>query len=226
MREQPEFDLRIIRGEQHVAGLGGEGGANLAAQFRADRNVLQIRICRRQSSRRGAGLVEGGVQAAGRGTEQRRQRVDIGGLEFGKLAVLQHQARDFVVFGEAFEDIDRRRDRLAFAVLHRLGQVELVEENVAELLGRIDVEFDAGEPVNFFGLGVNLALQAGRHFGESAGIDLHAGLFHAGEHWDEGKVDVFVELRQPGLLDFVAQRGGQTAGDVGSFGKSTRQASD
>ena len=44
VREQAEFDLRIIGGEQDVAGLGDEGGANVAPEFGANGNVLQIRI--------------------------------------------------------------------------------------------------------------------------------------------------------------------------------------
>ena len=75
--QQAQFDLRIVRGQQHVAGFDGEGGANLAAQFGADGNILQIRIGRRQPSRRRAGLSEGGVQAAGGRIQQRGQRVNV-----------------------------------------------------------------------------------------------------------------------------------------------------
>ena len=46
VREQAKFDLRIIGGEKNVAGLGSESGANAAPKFRADGNVLQIRIRR------------------------------------------------------------------------------------------------------------------------------------------------------------------------------------
>src|SRR5262249_54870114 len=53
MREQPQFNLRIICGQKHVPRLGGERGPNFAAQFGADRNVLQIRIGGGQPSGRG-----------------------------------------------------------------------------------------------------------------------------------------------------------------------------
>ena len=80
--QQAQFDLRIVRGQQHVAGFDGEGGANLAAQFGADGNVLQIRIGRRQPSGRRAGLAEGGVQTAGGGIQQRGQSIHVSRLEF------------------------------------------------------------------------------------------------------------------------------------------------
>src|SRR5580692_2550466 len=44
MGEQTQFDLRIIGGEQNVTGLGDEGGADAAAEFGADGDILQIRI--------------------------------------------------------------------------------------------------------------------------------------------------------------------------------------
>ena len=64
MRQQAQFDLRVVGGQQDVAGFGGEGGANFAAQFGADRNVLQVRIGRRQASGRGSGLPEGRMQTS------------------------------------------------------------------------------------------------------------------------------------------------------------------
>ena len=75
--QQAEFDLGIVGGQQHVARLDGECGANLAAQFGADGNILQIGIGRRQPSRGRAGLAECGVQAAGGRIQQRGQGVNI-----------------------------------------------------------------------------------------------------------------------------------------------------
>ena len=37
VRQQPQLDLRIVGLQQHVPGLGNERGANLAAQFSANR---------------------------------------------------------------------------------------------------------------------------------------------------------------------------------------------
>ena len=43
MREHAQFDLRVVRRDQHEARLGDERRANFAAERRAHRNVLQIR---------------------------------------------------------------------------------------------------------------------------------------------------------------------------------------
>ena len=44
VRQQTQLELRIIGGHQFIARLGNEGAADAAAQFRADRNILQIRV--------------------------------------------------------------------------------------------------------------------------------------------------------------------------------------
>ncbi len=46
MRGQAQFDLAIVRRQDDVAGFGDEGVAYLAADFGADRYVLEIGIGR------------------------------------------------------------------------------------------------------------------------------------------------------------------------------------
>jgi hypothetical protein len=44
VRQDAQLDLRIIGGKERVAWAGHEGGANLAAELRAYRNILQVRV--------------------------------------------------------------------------------------------------------------------------------------------------------------------------------------
>ena len=44
MRRQPQFDLRIVGGEQHVAEFGHEGLADLAADRGAHRYILEVGV--------------------------------------------------------------------------------------------------------------------------------------------------------------------------------------
>ena len=119
VRQQAQLDLRIVRHHQLPAFARHKGGANLTAQRGADRNILQIRIRRRQPPRRRAGLIERGVNAAGLRIDQLGQRVDVSALELRELAILQHLARDFVFGRQAFQHICGGRDAFAFAVFHR-----------------------------------------------------------------------------------------------------------
>ncbi len=65
MRHNPQLDLAVIRGEQHVAVvLGHEGAANATSQLAAYRNVLQVRTRGRKAPGCGRGLVEDGSQTS------------------------------------------------------------------------------------------------------------------------------------------------------------------
>ena len=46
VRQQTQLDLRVVGSQQDVSGFRDEGGANLAAEFGANWNVLEIRIRR------------------------------------------------------------------------------------------------------------------------------------------------------------------------------------
>jgi len=80
MRQNAQLDLRIIGGEQRPAGLGGERRANLAAQFAAHRNVLQIGVRGAEPAGGCASLIEAGVYAAGGPIDELRQRVGVSGF--------------------------------------------------------------------------------------------------------------------------------------------------
>ena len=127
VRQQPQLDLRIISRQEYVARLRNERRANSASQLGANRNILQVRICRRQPACRSSGLPEGGVQPSSRGIDQRRQRIHIRRLELRQLPVVEDHARNGMVLGQLFEHVDRSRNRPPLAVFHRLGQVHAIE---------------------------------------------------------------------------------------------------
>ncbi len=223
MGQQPQLDLRIVGGEHHVARLGNESSANLAAQLRADGNILQVRVRGREPPRRRPSLVERGVQAFGRRVQKQRERIHVGALELRKLAILQHQPRNFVLGREIFQNVHRRRDHLALAVLHRLGQVQFVEENVAQLLGRIDVEFCPGLFVDLAGFDRTLAVQTHGKLTEDGGIDLDPGFLHPRQHRNERQIDLLIDVRQSRGLDFSAQYGRDASSDIGRPGQRVCQ---
>ena len=65
VRHDPKLDLRVVGGEQLEARRRDERLADAAAFGGADRNVLQVRVGRRQPARRGDGLVVRRVDALG-----------------------------------------------------------------------------------------------------------------------------------------------------------------
>src|SRR6266853_1351049 len=79
--QQPQFNLRIVGREQHVTGLRYKRCADLAPKLRTDRNVLQVWVGGGEPSRRGAGLIERGVDALCTRVDQYWQRVHVSALE-------------------------------------------------------------------------------------------------------------------------------------------------
>ena len=63
--QQPQLDLRIVGGDELVAGRRDEGAADLAAFLGADRDVLQIGLGRGQPPGRRRGERVAGVHAVG-----------------------------------------------------------------------------------------------------------------------------------------------------------------
>src|SRR3954449_8684533 len=94
MGEQPQLDLRIISRQQNMSGFRSESCTNLAPQFGANGYVLQVRIGRRQPSRRGSGLSERSMETPARPAQQLRQRVNVSGFQLCELPVIQHHSRD------------------------------------------------------------------------------------------------------------------------------------
>ena len=84
----------------------------------------------------------------GRGIDQLRQRVHVGALQLGELPVLQHLAHDLVVRRQLFQHVRGGGDDLALAVLHRRGQLQILEQDPPQLLRRADVERLSGERVD------------------------------------------------------------------------------
>ncbi len=127
---EAEFDLGVVGRHEDVAGGAGEGGADFAAGGGADGDVLEVGVGGGEAAGGGADLVEGGVDAVV-AVGELGEGVEVGGFEFLELAVFEDEGGDFVEGGEVFEDVLGGGDDFALAVLHGLGEVHFVEEDVA-----------------------------------------------------------------------------------------------
>ena len=205
VRHEAQLDLRVVGGEEQVAGGGDEGGANLLAERGADGDVLQVGVGGREAAGGRADLVECGVDAAF-GVDERGERIEICGAELGELAMLEDERGDGVMLGELLQHVLRGGDDLALAVLGGLGEGHAVEENVAELLGRVEIEAVAGLLEYLLGEGVHLDGEARGHGGEDRGVDADARLLHAQKDGDEWEVHGAVEVEERGLRGWTRIR--------------------
>ena len=156
VREHAQLDLRIVGRDELHPFVRDEGGANFATFFRADRNVLQIGIGRREPSRRRRTQRVARVNAAGLGVDIGRQRVGVRRLELRHLPPFEHrvdQAAGVAVqllVGRKFIEQVGARFPLAALRLLAARQLQPIEQQFAELLRRSEIELVADEPIDLF----------------------------------------------------------------------------
>jgi hypothetical protein len=113
------------------------------------RDVLQIGIGRAEPPGLRADEAVAGMDAAGVGVDRLLQRFGIGRTQLGQLAPFEHLGGDLrPLRGQPFED------RLVGRVLPALALApalvaELVEQDIAQLLGTTDSEILARKAVDF-----------------------------------------------------------------------------
>ncbi len=188
VREHAQLDLRIIAGEQHAAGIGDERASNLAPELGANRDVLHVRIARREAPGRGDRLIIRGVQATGLGIDRGGKRLDIRAHELGEHAVLEDLARDRVELRQLLEHVGVGRE--AGLRLARLGQRELLEQQLLELLRRADVDGVTGELVDLAFERLQAASDVGAEGAQVSNVQADAVELHDPEHARERNLEV------------------------------------
>ena len=128
-----------------MPGAATKARADLAAFLGAHRDVLQIRLGRRQPPGRGGGERVGGVHAVRRRVDVSRQRLGIGRAQLRHLPPVEDLARQRVALLGQLLQRARAGRPLPGLGLGAAGQRHLAEQYVAELLGRAGIERLAGE---------------------------------------------------------------------------------
>ena len=191
--EDPQLDLGVVGRQHRVPGLGDERAADLAAERRPDRDVLEVRPDRGEPAGGGGGLAEEGVQPAGLGVDQPGQRLEVRVQQLRLLAPLLDHLDDRVQLAELSEHpCIGRVPGLALAVD---GQPEPLEQHLAELLGRAQRERALGQLVGPRLELVDLVAELGGDLREAVGVDLDAGRLHVGQHRHQRQLDVVIQPR-------------------------------
>src|SRR3954464_15858481 len=96
MREETQLDLRVVGGEERPILSRNESAPNVAAKLAANRDVLEIRVARREAPGGGHRLTQRRMQPPCLWMHVQRQRIDVGTLELGELAVFHEQHRQLM----------------------------------------------------------------------------------------------------------------------------------
>ena len=197
VREHPQLDLRVVGGDQHVARARRRtrGGS---------RRPSSVRIG--MFCRFGSELLRRPVAATawlkqvwtrpGRRVHELRQRVDVGALQLVQAAPFENQPRQLVDERQLLEHLDggRRRSRLAGLLERR--QLQLLEQDLAELLRRVDVELLSGELEDARRIARQLLLDVLRLRGQRRAVDPDAGALDVGQHGQERHFQLAEHLRR------------------------------
>ena len=179
VREDPQFDLGIVRVRKQHSFRGDEGFSDLLAHFCLHGNILEIGIRRADPSRRRYRLVETCMDPPIL-RHISHQAVRVRGFKFGNRPVLQYIFYYGIVGRKFFKDA--RRCGVARPGLLTAGHSKLLKEDNAELLGRSDIElFPAGfiDPAGQF---VSLLAELSAVIPQSLGPDPYPDSLHVMEN--------------------------------------------
>ena len=215
MRHNPQFDLRIVGRHHHLSFGCAERTAHAAALFGADRDVLQVRVVAGQPPGNRHGLCVIGVHAAGGGQNHFGQFVGIGRFEFGQAAVLQNQFGQWKIVRQFFQHAFIGGIAAAGGFFNAFGgQPHLVEQNILQLLGRIEVERLASQCKRFVFQLPQFFAQLRALLRQLVAVDEHAVAFHGKQHLRHGQFQFLihgqlfaVHLRAQMLLDAEGEIG-------------------
>ncbi len=191
VRHDSQLDLRVVRAHDLPAGRRDESLADAATLRRADRDVLQVRVVRRKPASDSNGLRIGGVYPPGLCIDHARQLVGVGRLELGDATVVEQQLGQREIGRQLLQHV-LVGGGLAAGRFLADRQTLLLEQDLLDLLGRVEVERLAGRLVRFpFELEHLLAELVALGF-ELARIQQHAIAFHLEQYAQDRHLDRLV----------------------------------
>ena len=204
MRQQAELYLAVIRVHQDAAGRGDEHAPYLRAQLAPDGDVLQVRLRARKAARGRHRHAEVRVYAPV-GGDDLEQAVRVGALQLRQHAIFQDIAYDGVLAYELFQDVGVG----APAGLGLLARWEhqLIEQHLAQLLGRVYIELVPGQLPDAALQGVYTRREALTKVGQGLPVHQDTRALHLGQHLAERQLDIEIELLRPVFRQLRAHGG-------------------
>ena len=206
VRHDAHFDLRVVGGDQALVALAGdERRSNLAAELGAHRDVLQVRLGRRQTAGRGDGLVERRVNSPVL-ADGLDQPLD-GRLHLLRLAERHQPLQERVIVG--LGQVLQLLGGGGVARLRLLGlrHAQLVEKHLLQLFRRPQIQLrpvdDPARRVLGRGLRLRRLVAQGLELGD---VHRDPGTLHPRQNRRERHLDVRVDVVKPIGVEFRGQR--------------------
>ncbi len=181
--DDTQLDLVVVGDEKLRSRARDESLAKAAPDEAAHRDVVQVRLVRREPPRAGDGLVERGVDPPVRG-DLGEQALAVGGAQLLHLPVPQERVHEGMGVAQAQQALGVGGVTGLGALLRH--EAELVEQDVPQLRGRVDVELLARELVDLGLEPASLRVQLVADGTQLVDVDRDARDLHLGEHPDQG----------------------------------------
>ncbi len=134
VRHQPQLHLRIVCGEKHeIIFAGHESLPDFSALFRADGDILQVRVQAAEPSCGGFRLVEPGMDFTCPAVDESGQSFRIGAQQFLQSAIIQYLRHDGMVLFQFGEHLLRGAVLPRFGLLVGAVDFQFVEEHFPQL---------------------------------------------------------------------------------------------
>ena len=120
--------------------------------------------------------------------------------------------------GDVFQDVGAGGIGIGLA-LHAAGDLQAVEEDLAQLFRGADVElFRRRWTVDFLFQLDELLREGIGHAVQGVAVDLDAGHLHVGQHGDEGAFEGFIDGGDAGAVELRLEELPEAQGHIGVFG--------
>ena len=133
-----------------------------------------------------------------------QQTVDIGALELGQLAIVEHAPNDRMAVAQRFQHLCAGGITRLRLFHHR--QLQHLEKDVAELLWRIRVHRLPGHDLDVLFDGLNTVIEFHLQLFQIRHVHTHANDLHLCEDPRQRQLHIAVELQQPVFGELRPQR--------------------
>ena len=133
-----------------------------------------------------------------------QQTVDIGALELGQLAIVEHAPNDRMAVAQRFQHL--RAGGVASLGLFHDWQLQHLEKDVAQLLWRIRIHWLPGHDLDVLFDGLDAVVEFHLQLFQIRHVHTHANNLHLCEDPHQRQLHIAIELQQPVFGELRPQR--------------------
>ena len=217
MGHYSQLYLRVVRTEKYVARFRNKRFPNLASVFPAHRNILQVRVARRQAPRRRNRLIKRRVQVSRLRIHEFGQGFHIRAQQLLESAMRQYLPDNFMLVREAHEHFFRRRVLAALRLFRLLVNFKFAEKHLAHLFRRGNHKRVARQLIYFRLQLDHTRRKLAADLLQGIGVEANPVALHPSQDRHQRHLNIIEDLFDPVLAHRFFERRHQSQRDVSVF---------